>query len=66
MLKVKFAKYFVSGMLKGITIDVSLPMANLEAANDYMRFCHVHAEKPVSPIGGNSSFVILTARIVLE
>jgi len=35
MLKVKFAKYFVSGMLKDITIDVSLPMANLEAANLY-------------------------------
>lgn len=65
-LKVKASKYFVSGNLKGITVDFELSMANLESANDYMRFAHAHAEKPVSPCVGSDAYVIFGARIVAE
>lgn len=66
MLKVKFSKYFVLGILKGLTVDCELSMANLESANEYMNFCHEHANKPVNPIVGSDPYVIFGSRIVKE
>lgn len=64
-LKVKATKYFVNGNMKGLTYDFELSMANLESANDYMNFCHEHAEKPVEAFG-SSNYIIFGARIVKE
>ncbi len=61
--KVKFSKRFVSGNLKGITIESELSMANLDSANDYIQFCNEHSEVPVVAFGG-SDYTIFGARIV--
>jgi hypothetical protein len=63
--KVKFSKYFITGLLTGISIDDEISMPNLDSANEFIRYCHAHFEKPAVSLGG-SEYVIFGSRIVIE
>ena len=49
---VKFIKFFVNGNLENLAHNSVLTFATLEAAAEYVSFCHAHRNKPVSSVGG--------------
>lgn len=59
---VKFSKWFVNGSLTGLMVDSVLTFATLDAAVDYVSFCHKHSDVPVDSIGGGD-YTIHMARI---
>ena len=63
MYKVKFTKYFTKGLIvKGLSIECQLTFATLDAATDYVNWCHKHQEKPVKSLD-RSEYTCHLARI---
>lgn len=60
---VRYSKEFVTGNLKGIWVDVVLPVVNLESANSHINWAHSHKDKPCGDLFGSGTFLVHMARI---
>lgn len=63
---VKAMKYFHSGSLKGLSVDVSVSYPTLDSAADHVKMMLKHTEKPVKELLTKSQVTYHTIRIVTE
>lgn len=59
---VLFSKFFTNGNLKGLMFDARLSFPTLDAAAEYVNFCHKHISVPVKAVGGGD-YTIHMSRI---